>query len=128
MWPLTGHSVHWVQPHMSLRYFSRQLPLLMVQGAVRPATADGEGLIHGAVVVAAHRPDVASRAGADRVGEAMAAGLVDECDLFLHPILIGGGKRTLPDGVRARLQLLDEQRFRSGVVYLHYGVRSAAAN
>jgi dihydrofolate reductase len=66
--------------------------------------------------------------GAQLAGEAMAAGLVDECHLFLHPILVGGGKRALPDGVRVRLELLDEHRFRSGVVHLHYGVRSAAAN
>ena len=66
--------------------------------------------------------------GAQLAGEAMAAGLVDECHLFLHPVLVGGGKRALPDGLRVRLELLDERRFRSGVVHLHYGVRSAAAN
>jgi dihydrofolate reductase len=66
--------------------------------------------------------------GAQLAGEAMAAGLVDECHLLLHPILVGGGKRALPDGVRIRLELLDSRRFRSGVVHLHYGVRSAAAN
>jgi dihydrofolate reductase len=61
--------------------------------------------------------------GAQLAGEAMAAGLVDECHLFLGPIVIGGGKRALPDDVRVRLELLDERRFRSGVVHLHYGVR-----
>jgi dihydrofolate reductase len=61
--------------------------------------------------------------GAQLAGEAMAAGLVDECHLFLGPIVIGGGKRALPDDVRVRLELLDEHRFRSGVVHLHYGVR-----
>jgi dihydrofolate reductase len=66
--------------------------------------------------------------GAQLAGEAMAAGLVDECHLFLHPILVGGGKRALPDGVRVRLELLDSRRFSSGVMHLHYGVRSAAAN
>ena len=58
--------------------------------------------------------------GAELAGEAIAAGLVDECHLFLNPILVGGGKRALPDHVRARLELLDERRFGSGVVYLHY--------
>jgi dihydrofolate reductase len=65
--------------------------------------------------------------GAQLAGEAMAAGLVDECHLFLGPVLVGGGKRALPDDVRVRLELLDEHRFASGVVHLHYGVRSVAA-
>jgi dihydrofolate reductase len=50
----------------------------------------------------------------------MAAGLVDECQLFLCPVVVGGGKRALPDGVRAPFTLLDERRFSSGVVYLRY--------
>ena len=66
--------------------------------------------------------------GAQLAGEAMAAGLVDECHLFLSPVLVGGGKRALPDKVRAQLELLDEHRFKGGVVHLHYGVRSVAAN
>jgi hypothetical protein len=35
---------------------------------------------------------------------------------------VGGGKRALPDGLRARLELVDERRFDSGVVHLHYRV------
>jgi dihydrofolate reductase len=58
--------------------------------------------------------------GAELAGQALDAGLVDECHLFLFPVVVGGGKRALPDGVRARLELLDERRFRSGVVHLHY--------
>jgi dihydrofolate reductase len=54
---------------------------------------------------------------------AMAAGLVDECHLYLVPVLVGGGKRALPDGVRTQLGLLDEHRFRSGFVYLRYQIR-----
>jgi dihydrofolate reductase len=60
--------------------------------------------------------------GAELAGLALAAGLVDECHLFLHPILVGGGKRALPDGVRCRLELRDERRFASGVVHLRYRV------
>ena len=63
-------------------------------------------------------------AGAELAAQAMAAGLVDECHLFLHPVLVGGGKRALPGGVRAHLELLSERRFASGVVYLRYGVTS----
>ncbi len=58
--------------------------------------------------------------GAELAGRAIAEGLVDECHLFLGPVLVGGGKRALPAGVHAELELLDERRFRSGVVYLHY--------
>jgi len=60
--------------------------------------------------------------GAGLGGHAMAAGLVDECHLFLHPLIVGGGKRALPDDVRVQLVLLDERRFRSGVVHLRYAV------
>src|SRR5947208_3329458 len=58
--------------------------------------------------------------GSELAGQAIAAGLVDECQLFLNPVVVGGGKRALPDRVRADLELLDGRRFRSGVVYLHY--------
>ena len=62
--------------------------------------------------------------GAALAGQAIAAGLVDECHLFLTPIVVGGGKRTLPEEVRAQLELLAERRFRSGVVHLHYGIHN----
>jgi dihydrofolate reductase len=60
--------------------------------------------------------------GAELAGQALGAGLVDECHLFLFPIVVGAGKRALPDGVRTQLTLLDERRFASGVVHLHYRV------
>jgi dihydrofolate reductase len=58
--------------------------------------------------------------GADLGAQAIRAGLVDEWHLFLTPILVGGGRRALPDGVRVRLELLHEHRFRGGVVHLRY--------
>jgi dihydrofolate reductase len=61
--------------------------------------------------------------GAQLAGEAIAAGLVDECHLFVCPVVVGGGKRALPNGVRAHLELMDERRFQNGVVHLHYRVR-----
>jgi len=60
--------------------------------------------------------------GPHLAAQALRAGLVDECHLFLHPIAVGGGTRALPDGVRIGLELLDERRFGSGVVHLHYRV------
>ena len=62
-------------------------------------------------------------AGGELAGQAIGAGLVDECHLFLCPIVVGGGKRSLPGNVRAQLELLDEHRFENGVVHLHYRVR-----
>jgi dihydrofolate reductase len=61
--------------------------------------------------------------GAELAGQAIAAGLVDECHLFVCPLVVGGGKRALPDDVRAPLELLTERRFRGGVVHLHYRLR-----
>ena len=60
--------------------------------------------------------------GAELAGQAIAMGLVDECHLFLGPIIVGGGKRALPGNIRAQLELLDERRFQSGIVYLRYRV------
>jgi dihydrofolate reductase len=54
---------------------------------------------------------------------AFRAGLVDEVHLYLHPVLVGGGLRALPDGVRLDLELVDEHRFDSGAVYLHHRAR-----
>ena len=58
--------------------------------------------------------------GAALAGQAIEAGLVDECHLILVPVLVGGGKRAFPDGVRADLQLLDQRGFAGGAVYLRY--------
>jgi dihydrofolate reductase len=58
--------------------------------------------------------------GPDLAAQAIKAGLVDEYHLFLTPIVVGGGKPSLPDHVRVELELLNERRFGSGVVHLHY--------
>jgi len=58
--------------------------------------------------------------GPDLAAQALKAGIVDEIHLFLTSILVGGGTQTLPDHVRLKLDLLDERRFSSGVVHLHY--------
>lgn len=58
---------------------------------------------------------------------ALRAGLVDEVHLFLNPIVVGGGNPALPDRVRLRLELTDQRRFDSGVVYLRYRSVAAAA-
>ena len=63
--------------------------------------------------------------GAALAAEAFRAGLVDELQLFLTPVLVGGGKHALPPGVSLKLELLEERRFRGGTVFLRY--RSAAS-
>jgi dihydrofolate reductase len=62
--------------------------------------------------------------GPDLAAHAIRAGLVDEWHLFVTPIVVGGGKRSVPDNVRVKLELLDERRFEGGVVYLHYRTRT----
>jgi dihydrofolate reductase len=59
--------------------------------------------------------------GPHLAAQAIRAGLVDEYQLFLNPIVVGGGNQALPDDVRLQLELLDERRFGNGVVYLRYG-------
>src|SRR5262245_25439355 len=61
--------------------------------------------------------------GAELAGQAIVAGLVDELQLLVVPVLVGGGKPALPHDVRARLELLDERRFQGGTVFLHYAAR-----
>jgi dihydrofolate reductase len=62
-------------------------------------------------------------AGADLAGQALAAGLVDELQLFSVPVLVGGGKRALPRDARADLELLEIRRFDSGFVFQRYAVK-----
>ena len=61
--------------------------------------------------------------GPNLAAQALRAGLVDELQLFVWPVILGGGKPALPDDVRADLALIDEHRFTSGVVQLRYAVR-----
>ncbi|MFF5288912.1 dihydrofolate reductase family protein [Paractinoplanes globisporus] len=58
--------------------------------------------------------------GANLAAQAMRAGLVDECQLIIWPLAVGGGKAGLPTGLRTNFELLDERRFPSGVVHLRY--------
>ena len=54
---------------------------------------------------------------------ALSAGLLGECRVFVHPVVVGGGTRFLPDGPQWPLALLDQHSFDSGIVYLRYGLR-----
>jgi dihydrofolate reductase len=58
--------------------------------------------------------------GPNLAAHAIKAGLVDEYHMFVTPIVVGGGKLSLPNGARVKLELLDERRFGNGMVHLHY--------
>jgi dihydrofolate reductase len=62
--------------------------------------------------------------GANLAARAFAAVLVDECQLFVWPMIVGGGKPALPAGFRTHLELLDEHRFNNGVVRLLFRIPS----
>jgi dihydrofolate reductase len=63
--------------------------------------------------------------GPTLAAQAIRAALVDEIHLFIAPAVVGGGTRALPDDVRLKLELLDERRFDSGTVHLHYRTESS---
>ncbi|WP_458111100.1 dihydrofolate reductase family protein [Arthrobacter sp. R1-13] len=65
-----------------------------------------------------------SVAGPVLAAHAIRAGLVDEYRVYVTPMIVGGGKQFLPDDVRLGVELLEERRFASGVVYLRYRNRS----
>ena len=60
--------------------------------------------------------------GPTLAAHAFRAGVVEECHLFVAPVLLGRGKPSLPSELRTQLELLDERRFDRGVVYLRYRI------
>lgn len=60
--------------------------------------------------------------GPELAAHAFHAGLIDECQLLLAPVTVGGGKPALPKDIRLKLELLEERRFSNGMVYLRYRV------
>ncbi|MGA2505643.1 MAG: dihydrofolate reductase family protein [Anaerolineales bacterium] len=65
--------------------------------------------------------------GPDLAAHAFRSELIDECHLFLTPIVVGGGKQSLPNNVRLELELLEERRFGNGMIFLRYRVRQGGA-
>jgi dihydrofolate reductase len=62
--------------------------------------------------------------GAELAGLALEADLVDECHLFLNPVIVGGGKPAFRTALRRNLELLETRSFSTGVIHVHYRVRS----
>ena len=65
--------------------------------------------------------------GPELAAHTFQSGLIDECHLFLTPILVGGGKQSLPDNIRLELELLEERRFSNGTVFLRYRTKQGKA-
>jgi dihydrofolate reductase len=69
---------------------------------------------------AAGGKDVRISGGADTIRQYLEAGLVDEVNLALAPVLLGSGLRLF-DGTRVRLELADARRFTT-VAHLRFDV------
>jgi dihydrofolate reductase len=65
--------------------------------------------------------------GPELAAHAFRSGLIDECHLFLTPVIVGGGKPSLPDNSRLELEFLEERRFDNGVVFLRYRTKQGKA-
>jgi len=63
--------------------------------------------------------------GAELAGRALDAELIDECHLFVHPVIVGGGKPAFRAASRRNLQLLETRSFSTGAIHLRYGVTTA---
>lgn len=61
--------------------------------------------------------------GANLASQALNAGLVDECILFVWPLTVGDGKPALPADASYSLELLDEHRFANGTLLVRYRPR-----
>jgi dihydrofolate reductase len=70
------------------------------------------------------RPNRQSQSGG---ADAIRASLVDEFEMIVCPVVVGSGKRFFPDGVRLNLELVEERRFRKGVIVLPYAVRGSSS-
>jgi len=98
--------------------FSRSLESVSTERTRLERSFD-PGLVRQIKVDAGHDLSVS---GADLAASAWRAGLVDECHVFVAPMLVGGGKRMFPDELRQPLKLLDERRFGNGMAFLRYSV------
>lgn len=98
--------------------FSRSLPEVTSARTRLERSFDPDAVKR--LLAASDRP--ATVGGAELAAVALRAGLVDELHQFVTPVIVGGGRRWLPDDLRLPLRLLEHRRFANGVVYLHYRV------
>jgi dihydrofolate reductase len=65
-----------------------------------------------------------SVSGPTLAADLLRAGLVDKLEIYVAPAVVGGGTRLLPAGIQLGLSLVEEHRFASGMVFLHYSVHT----
>lgn len=65
-----------------------------------------------------------SISGPELAASALKAGLVDEILTIVFPVIVGGGRRFFPNGVRLDLKSTEQRHFDGGVVALCYCVRN----
>ena len=68
-------------------------------------------------------PGVVEIFGPTTAAEAIRAGMIEEFHFFVVPMMVGGGLRALPDGVRLGLRLVEHRTFANGVVHVRYRPR-----
>ena len=66
--------------------------------------------------------------GAELAGLALEADLVDECHLFLYPMIVGGGKPAFRPALRRHLELLETHRFDTGVIHVRYRIQGGSSS
>jgi dihydrofolate reductase len=64
--------------------------------------------------------DIAMSGSVSVVRQLLAAGLLDELHLFVHPIAVRTGARLFDEGETIPLRLLSSQAFKTGVLHLVY--------
>ena len=93
-----------------------------LNAAVTPRTRIESRFDPEAVRALKQRGDV-SVGGPTLAASAIKAGLVDEYQVFLAPVAVGGGTPIFPHGTRVPLNLVEQRRFASGFTYLRYRPR-----
>jgi dihydrofolate reductase len=61
--------------------------------------------------------------GPELARQALAARLVDELQLIVAPVVVGGAIRWLAEDLRLELELVDEGRFSNGMTHLRYRIQ-----
>src|SRR5262249_48935955 len=88
-----------------------------------------EGDLAAAVTALKNGPggDIGMSGSVSVVRQLLAAGLLDELHLLVHPIAVGKGMRLFDEGQPIPLKLLSSQTFETGVLYLVYAPAKAPA-
>jgi dihydrofolate reductase len=83
----------------------------LLHGDIPPAVAELKQKLGGNLVI---------MGSGELIGSLMAAELIDEYTLMIHPIVLGTGRRLFPEGVHASLRLTDSTTTTKGVLIASY--------